>query len=312
MDQRPTDPAPGRPAEGLEVAVEPLVRAGARRTRRGLLLIGVSFAVILGVLVGLAQAFPPQRSALVEPSAIASDRPTATPSTGPASPDGGGPGAFPRRYRPADLVARVLDGRLDGYVVYADARLRRSCPSERATDCTPTTLAVEGLGLDVVAADSAGRGVAEVPARALLVLLVRGGRLEYLGSLIAAPDGSPPLDSIAPSGAAPDTAAARQTLHDTSGWLVVDPRCASPAGARALPCPPQEAFLAADQPQGADPIGSARGQVVALAPDPWGIDPVPGAIIEGPFIVTTGPAGGPAWEVLARYEPARSVRVVVP
>ena len=39
------------------------------------------------------------------------------------------------------------------------------------------------------------------------------------------------------------------------------------------------------------------------------------AIVPGPFLVRQNPAAGddePAWQIVARYDPLRSVRVVIP
>ena len=47
----------------------------------------------------------------------------------------------------------------------------------------------------------------------------------------------------------------------------------------------------------------------------WGIDDAASAVVPGPFLARRNPATGddePAWQIVARYDPLRSVRVVIP
>ena len=74
-------------------------------------------------------------------------------------------------------------------------------------------------------------------------------------------------------------------------------------------------MLADEQPT---PTGHRRadaGTAVAVPLGAWGIDDAGSSIVDGPFLVRPNPAAGdddPAWEIVARYDPSRSVRVVIP
>jgi hypothetical protein len=215
---------------------------------------------------------------------------------------------MPPRLRAAELVAGVLDGSLDGRLVYADATLVPGCDPAAPGCATPPRIA--GLGLDLTVAAHAERALRGVPDNAVLVLAVRGSRLEYLGSLIAHPDGSPTLERLTAEVLAP-TSRQAQSLFDASGWLVVNPACVTPGGGLAS-CPDRRPFLADDAPL-AD--GILRGNEVRLSPALWGVDVARDTVSPGPFIVRAADPGGfrgPVWEVVARYDPSRSVRVVIP
>jgi len=72
-------------------------------------------------------------------------------------------------------------------------------------------------------------------------------------------------------------------------------------------------FLAEEPPPAGDPSRPVPGETVALLPAAWGIDPASDDVLEGPFLVRlTDPGSGPPWEIVARYDPSRSVRVVIP
>jgi hypothetical protein len=80
-------------------------------------------------------------------------------------------------------------------------------------------------------------------------------------------------------------------------------------GTAACDRPP---FLADDPPFADGILRSDRGAVVDLAPDLWGVDPATDTVSAGPFLVRPTGSGEVGWAVVARYDPERSVRVVVP
>ncbi|HEX5828238.1 MAG TPA: hypothetical protein VFY23_11995 [Candidatus Limnocylindrales bacterium] len=215
------------------------------------------------------------------------------------------------RLRPDELTAGVLDGGLDGWLVYADATLEGACRPNGLAPCGEgIPFAIPGIALEVVrGAGTAGTVVGAPPDRAVLVLRVRGPRLEYLGSLIVDPDGSPSLDDLTVEVRSP-SGPVRQTLWDVRGWLVVKPACVSPGGGTAACDRPP--FLADDPPLADGILRSDRGDIVDLAPDLWGVDPATGTVSAGPFLVRRTGSGEVGWAVVARYDPERSVRVVVP
>jgi hypothetical protein len=299
----------GGPEEELDVPVAPLPGGRGGSSRAPILAACAIFAVVLGA-IALARLFPADRDG--SPTVAASVVPAAPSATGPrATPAPGTPAAtdLPAvlRLRPEAFVAGVVDGSLDGQLVYADARLQASCGPDGGTRCQVPQLSIDGLGLDVVAGPIV-RGVEDVPDQAVLVLVVRGARLEYLGSLIAARDGSPALSALPER--ADEAGGPVQTLYDASGWLVLHPACSTPSDGTAA-CLRRTPFFADDEPFVDGVLRSDRGSTVLLAPDVWGVDP-DALGTEGPFLVTRGPDGGVPWQVVARYDPERSVRVVIP
>jgi hypothetical protein len=102
------------------------------------------------------------------------------------------------------------------------------------------------------------------------------------------------------------------SLFEVDGFLVTNPaRICGIAGPGATPCPAPPPFLAEDEPRADGLRVSDAGEEVVLTGPVPGVDP--GAVITpGPFLVApAGPGGGP-WRIVARYEPARSVRVLAP
>ena len=267
------DPAPRE----LDVPVAPLAADGRSGSSRAPILAAVAIFGLVLAAIGLARVFPATTDG---PAVTLPSTPgvAAAPASAAAT---AGPFAIPvaPRLRAAQLVEGVLDGSLDGTLVYADAFLRRSCRPEESAACSEATLAIDGLGLDVVAVDPAHDEVTDVPEHGLLVLVVQGSRLEYLGPLTVSPTGSPPLSTLAP---------ATQTLYDASGWLVLDPACVTAGGPAAsnaaTRCPERPPFLAEDEPSRGGILRSDAGEVVALSPSLWGVDTAD-TVTEGPFLV---------------------------
>ena len=264
-----------------------------------------SLVVAMVSAFALAGLFP------ADPAPPATDvPPIGEPSAPPAAPTHGPPLTAAVRLRPGDLAAGVLNGSLEGRLVYADATLQAACHPERLDDCESPRLGIAGIGLDVVPGETARGAVAGIPDDALLVLRVRGQRLEYLGSLVVHPDGAPSLVELTAEQAAA-TGLIEPSLVDARGWLVIEPACVTSVRA-GCDRPP---FLADDEPLEGAILRSDLGEVVVLAPSVWGVDPATDAVSAGPFLVRrverAGP-GAPAWEVVARYDASRSVRVVIP
>ena len=285
----PPDSVPSSTAQ-LDVPVAPVGSAGGRRRLAPVVGVVALVVVVVGG-IALAQAFPATPVApVVQLPAVAEA--TATPGPTPT------PGlSLPARLDASELVADVLDGTLDEWIVYADAKLRGS-----------PELAIEGLALEVVPNPN-GPASTVVPAGAVLVLRVRGHQLEFLGSLLTHPV-SPSIAILKEELTSVSPVAVQPTLRDAGGWLIVHPACFFAAS----PAPPCDAapFLAEDQPL---PDGTRRtddGATVALAPDIWGVDPQRDTVSPGPFLVRPLAADPSTWEVVARYEPTKSVRVVIP
>jgi hypothetical protein len=287
-DPRP-DHAP-RAGTELEVPVAPVESAGRRR---GLTPVAGAVTLVVLVIGGivLAQAFP---ATPVSPVVI---RPTVAEATPEATSMSPAPIVLPARLDAQELVARVLDGSIDEWLVYADATLRSA-----------DRLSIDGLALEVVP-NPTTPGDTVVPVGALLVLRVRGTQLEFLGSLLTHPV-TPSIATLDEEASSQSPVADQPTLRDAGGWLILRPPCF----VAASPEPPCDStpFLAEDQPL---PDGTQRtdaGATVVLAPDMWGVDPQRDTVAPGPFLVRPPAAGSSAWTVVARYEPTKSVRVVIP
>jgi hypothetical protein len=120
-----------------------------------------------------------------------------------------------------------------------------------------------------------------------------------------------------------DPPASEASLFEVAGWLVVEPvRACYRPGVPATPCPPPAPFLAADEPSSGGILRSSRGGEVRLAAPVVGVDR-DAAVAGGSFLLAPPrgcePVRAPAacqpagrWTVVARYDPAASVRVLVP
>ena len=193
--------------------------------------------------------------------------------------------------------------------MYADATLDVECGEERMP-CADPRLAVEGLALDVLP-DTLGTPIGIPLPRSVLVLEVQGAGLVYRGALIVQSNGTPRYEVLAGGSAArpPDPSA----LTDVAGWLVLDGPCLGPS-IGSLPCA-RRAMFADQEPTSTDDRRAGSAPTVAVPVGAWGIDDAASAIVPGPFLARQNPDTGddePAWQIVARYDPSRSVRVVIP
>ena len=287
-----------------EVGVVPVGRldGGPERRRVAVVIGAVALLVVIGLVSAQVQpeVAPPVAVVPIQASAPARDTPPSTPST-----------TFevtPPRLRAAELVEAVQSGSLEHTLVFADARLDVDC-GDAHQPCADPTLAVEGLALDVLPG-TLGTPVGIPLPRSVLVLEVQGTRLVYRGALVVYSNGTPRYEVLAGGSAArpPDPSA----LTDVAGWLVLDGPCLGPSSG-PLPCA-RRATLADQEPASID-VRAAAGPTVAVPVGAWGIDDSASAIVPGPFLARQNPATGadePAWQIVARYDPLRSVRVVIP
>lgn len=275
-------------------------------------------AVIAGA-IGVAQLDPAPRDTArisfavptLAPSAAAAETPRGT-AAAEAAPDPSAilAGTTPRMTREA-LAAAVRDGSIEGRLVFVDGTLDVTpvrCQSLAQGFGGCVDLAIPGLGLPVRQGADTVPWRADPPAGAWLVAVARTGGLVYLGSLVPDPNGPIPVDAIANAGV-PNAAG---TLFEVPGWLVVNPvqTCFRP-GVAATPCPPPPPYLAQDEPLPDGMLVSDAGSVVMVAPSAPGIDPA-ATVTQGTYLVQHRQAVEGGVLVVARYEPPRAVRVLVP
>ncbi|HYO44635.1 MAG TPA: hypothetical protein VES19_15660 [Candidatus Limnocylindrales bacterium] len=277
-----------------------------------------ALVIALASAVGLAQLVP----APVEPVRVSFAVPTLAPSVaaGTSAPrDTASPapdpaailaGTTPRMRRDA-LAAAVLDGSLDGRIVFIDGTLDVTpvrCQSLAQGSGGCVTLAIPGIGLPVWQGESATPWPGAPPPGSWLVTVARTAGLVYLGSLVPRRGETPSVSGL-PAFAPP---AQDGTLFETRGYLVRNPvhTCFRP-GVAATPCPPPPPFLAEDEPLPEGLLTTDAGEAVSLAPSMPEVDP-DAIVVPGTFLVQRVDGGEGGWLVVARYEPSRAARVLVP
>ena len=304
----------------------PPTRLPLRHRHAPLAVLGLGIGAIVGALA-LAQWMPavvqPPISMTVPTPLLAPDptgRASSTPTIGPP------PDAVPPRLTAKDLTAAVTDGSLDGRLVFIDGTLTADeVPCEPPLDdrggpCVE--LSVPGLGLEVRPEPVAMPWRGTPPPGAWIVAVGRNGTLGYLGSLVPTRERAVDVHELGArllNGDLP----AKGSLFQLDGYLVLNAtrRCgrADPAG--TSPCPPAPPFLAAEPPSGDGVPRSNRGADVGLAASVVDID-TGDLVTQGTFLVAPPAACDLAeateacldhdWTVVARYDPPRSVRVLVP
>jgi hypothetical protein len=287
-----------------DLGVVPVVPLDGRGGRRGAAVVigAIALVVVFGLLSARLnpQVAPPVAVVPIETPVA----PTATTPSPSASTE-----FAPLRLRAAELVDAVRAGLFEHALVFADARLTVDC-GDAHEPCADPTLAVEGLALDVVPG-TLGTAVGIPLPRSLLVLEVEGTRLVYRGALIVQSNGTPRYEVLAGGSAArpPDPSA----LTDVAGWLVLDGPCLGP-GNGPLPCA-RRALLVDQEPTSSDARSADAGPTVSVPVGAWGIDDAASAVVPGPFLVRNNASTAddePAWQIVARYDPSRSVRLVIP
>jgi hypothetical protein len=102
------------------------------------------------------------------------------------------------------------------------------------------------------------------------------------------------------------------TLFEVDGYLIVNPvHPCRQTGRSATPCPAPSPFLSYDAPTAEGILVSDDGAVVELSASMPEIDP-DAVVTTGRFLLAPPADDGKPWRVVARYEPSRAVRVLVP
>ncbi len=324
----PIDDLPETPAtQDLEV---PPTAVGPPRARRRAVMVLLAIAAAIaaaGVLAQLpadpATPSPPPVRARVALPATPGPVVRPDPTTSPTS-SSGSPRALPPRLSRENLRDRVLAGGLDGRLVFVDGALRVTpvrCRSLAQARSRCVDLVIPGLGLPVWAGVPALPWRDDPPPGAWLVTVARAGGLVYLGSLLPELRVPSAIGTLTRRWLAREPVEPTGTLFQIDGWLVADPsRTCNRPGVVATPCPARPPFLAADEPRPDGALRSERGGPVALASPSVDVDATR-PVVAGRFLVTAAgcdPAGSgscdgePRWLLVARYEPGRSIRVLVP
>jgi hypothetical protein len=293
----------------LDVEPTPVRGTGGGRGRGIVALASLALAVV--VAIGLAQGgAPAPRQALAPvgttPHAHAS--PGAPGSSAEAAPDAVSAATTSQRLRPAQLAAAVRDGSLEGRLVFVDGALDVTpvhCQSLKEGWRGCVKLVIPGIGVPVWVADALHPWPGAPAPGAWLVTVARTGGLVYLGAL--APDRRGPASLADLERRLADDEPVDATggsLFEARGVLVT--KVAPPCSGVCQSAPP---YLA-DDPADGGPAVPAEGTVVGLATDVPEVDP-DAVAVEGTFLVGRSDADAP-WQVVARYVPGRSFRVLVP
>ena len=296
----------------LDVPPAPVrgTRGGRRAAVAALAVVGAAIAVG----VALAQVVPPEPAA--QATSVAGSPggsfPIGDPTPGAVEGDAA---VRPRRLSAADLAAAVRDGSLDGRLVFVDGTLDaipRRCQSLAQGDRGCVDLAIPGLGLPVWAGEASVPWSGPPPPGAWLVTVARTGGLAYLGSLVPWLDGPRSIGELGRRLGSDGDGAPGGTLFEADGHLVVNPvhECVTRA-AEATPCPAPSPFLADDRPLDDGILVSDAGAEVRLEGAVPEVDPAD-VVTPGTFLVAPGVDPAEPWLVVARYDPARAVRVLVP
>ena len=334
--REPLDDLP-EPPPGRDLAVPP-TRVGSPRASRSALavLLGIAGVILVaGVLAQLSGAPVPEGPSVARVTSVperdtdgdpAALPPTAVPAASPNAALVPLAHGLPPRLSRVDLRDRVLDGSADGQLVFVDGELEATpvrCQSLAQSRSRCVDLAIPGIGLPVWAGASALPWRGDPPPGAWLVTVARAGGLVYLGSLRPEADVPAAIGTLTRRLLAAELADPPGSLFQVDGWLVPEPppACDRP-GVPATPCPARAPFLAADRPPPDGTLRSERGASVDLASPPVDVD-AGDRVVGGRFLVTLPPPCDPAdaaatcdpsprWLVVARYDPSRSIRVLVP
>ena len=316
-------------ADPRDLDVPPAPVRDPRGGRPAGLLALVAITAVIVAAIGIAQVAPPAPTLPRVSPALPTGGPTAAalPSSGTSpAPD---PSAIladtPPRLSREDLAAAVLDGSLDGRLVFVEGVMRATrvpCEGEPEASLGCVDLEIPGIGVPVRPGeigvpvrpgeiDTPWPG--EPPPDAWLVTVARDRGLVYLGSLVPSADGVRTIDGVVEGFGPRGRDWVDGTLFEVDGYLVVNPvHPCRLADAGATPCPAPSPFLSYSAPDADGILVTDDGAVVELSASMPEIDP-DAVVTMGRFLLAP-PADedGAPWRVVARYEPSRAVRVLVP
>lgn len=312
----------------LDLDVPPAPVRDPRGGGRAGLIALAGITAVIAAAIGIAQLVPPASTPPLVSFALPTSGPTAAavPSGGPsAAPD---PSAIladtPPRLSREDLKTAVLDGSLDGRLVFVEGVMRATrvpCEGEPQASLDCVELEIPGIGVPVRAGevgvpvrpgeiDTPWPG--EPPPDAWLVTVARDGGLDYLGSLVPSEDGVRTIDGVIEGFGPRGRDWVDGTLFEVDGYLVVNPiHPCRQTGRSATPCPAPSPFLSYSAPNADGLPVTDDGAVVELSASMPEIDP-DAVVTTGRFLLAPPSGDGAPWRVVARYEPSRAVRVLVP
>ncbi len=303
----------GTGADPLDLDVPPApVRDPRGGGRTGLAAL-VGIAAVIVVAIGIAQVVPPAPTLPRVSPALPTRAPTAAGTSSTASGAVPDPSAIfadsPPRLSREDLAAAVRDGSLDGRLVFVEGVMRATrVPCEGEPEASPgcVDLEIPGIGVPVRPGEISTPWPGEPPLDAWLVTVARDGGLVYLGSLVPSEDGPRTIQRIVEGFGPRGRNWIDGTLFEVDGYLVTNPVSSCVAdGPDATPCPVPPPFLAYDDPL-AD--GSEAVELLDTMPE---IDH-DSVVTAGTFLLAPPDDDEGSWRVVARYEPSRAVRVLVP
>jgi hypothetical protein len=318
----------GTGADPLDLEVPPAPVRDPRGGRKTGLVALVGITIVIVAAIGIAQLVPPAATPPRVSLAVPSSGPSAAAllSGGPsAAPD---PSAIladtPPRLSREELKTSVLDGSLDGRLVFVEGVMRATrvaCDGEAEPSPGCVDLEIPGIGVPVRPGeigvpvrpgeiDTPWPG--EPPPDAWLVTVVRDGGLVYLGSLVPSEDGVRTIDGVIEGFGPRGRDWVDGTLFEVDGYLVVNPvHPCRRATAVATPCPVPSPFLSYSATDADGILVTDDGAVVELSASMPGIDP-DAVVTMGRFLLAPPADDGAPWRVAARYEPSRAVRVLIP
>ncbi len=322
-----------------DLRVEPTALPAPRAARWRALAAGAVVVAVIGIGIALASLTPSRLEQADRPSVPGtSERVATVPSAAPDARPSAAPGwpapADPAPLTPQALNQGVIDGSLDGSLVFLRGRLGpvdQTCDPGRDVRCATET--IQGLDVPLMLAPALAYAQAPLPG-AVLVTRPDAGRLVYLGAL--SPD---PVTSMTGLLTSRPGRPFLVTLSPVGGWLLTDPHGLCTPAADGGRCPVSPPFLADDRPLRNGTVVSDRGSVVALEAGAVGLGDGTTRLV-GTFLVrhavhqsceapafTGAAAGGDAaaatpsscpahvtftWDVVARLEGVRRFEVTMP